>query len=125
MVARAIAAHGDFGSENLSEQFGGKPLRLGAAVSDLSIADGEKMGELRQDFLDMMGHKDESGGVFASSQSAEIEQKALASHGVESGAGFVEDEEFGLRHERTGDEHALAFALGKDLPVAVRSIGHS
>ena len=46
-------------------------------------------------------------------------EEVFAGNGVESGAGFIEDEEFGFGHERATDENALAFALGEVLPRAV------
>ena len=43
----------------------------------------------------------------------------FAGDGVEAGAGFVEDKEFGAGHQRAANEDALAFALGEVLPGAI------
>src|SRR5438874_13245649 len=49
-------------------------------------------------------------------------KKVLAGHRIEAGARFVEDEQAWFCHERTADEHTLAFALAEHFPTAIRKV---
>ena len=50
-------------------------------------------------------------------------EEAESGDGIESRAGFIEDEQGWLGDERSGDEDALAFALGEDVPGAIGEVG--
>jgi hypothetical protein len=75
------------------------------------------MGAGGGDFLDVVGDKDDGGGWAGGESGDELEEPG-AGYGVETGTGFVEDEEVGLGDEGAGDEDALAFALAEDGPWA-------
>ena len=50
-------------------------------------------------------------------------EEAESGDGIESRAGFIEDEQGWLGDESSGDEDALAFALGEDVPGAIGEVG--
>ena len=80
------------------------------------------MREGGDDLLHVMRDEEQGGGIFPRDlprgEALKEGEEMFARDGVEAGAGFVEDEHGGLRHERAGDEDALAFALREDAPVA-------
>ena len=57
-----------------------------------------------------------AGALRLRAEALEESEEVFARDGIEAGAGFVEDEQPRPRHERAGDEDALAFALGEDAP---------
>ncbi len=50
-------------------------------------------------------------------------EEAESSDGIESRAGFIEDHQGWLGDEGSGDEDALALALGEDAPGAIGEMG--
>ena len=90
-----------------------------AGRDDLAGAQQQRRGEGGRDFLDVMRHKHERGGAgTAAGEGFEEAQEIVPCDGVEPCAGLVENEQTRAGHERTGDEHALAFALGEAGPSA-------
>ena len=76
------------------------------------------MSEDRHDLLHVMRHENE-GGTRTTAELLDEGEETFAGHRVETGAGFVQDEQVGSGHEGAGDEDALAFALGEHGPGAV------
>ena len=81
------------------------------------------MGEDGHDFIHMVGDEDQGGRIPAGAQALEEGEEMFARHGIESGAGFVENEQAGFGHERAADQDALAFPLAEHLPATVREVG--
>ena len=69
------------------------------------------MREGGHNFFDVMSDKNEGGGVGPPGKPVEELKEAFASNGVESGAGFVEDEYLGFYHQCSANKDTLAFAL--------------
>src|SRR5258708_1421734 len=69
-----------------------------------------------------MGDEHEGGGVFLAAKALKKLEEMFARGGIESGAGFVENEQAGAGHERAANKHALAFALREKKPGAVREM---
>eukprot|EP01031_Cornospumella_fuschlensis_P007159 gene7159-8879_t len=72
-----------------------------------------------------MGHEHEGGRAALTGEFFEEAEEFFARHGIEAGARFVEDEQAGAGHEGSGDEDALAFPLGEELPLAVHEPGNA
>lgn len=117
-VAASGLAELQRGAEDPGEGCGGEGFLHGPCGGDATGVEQEGMAEDRRDFLDVVGYEDE-GGMGAVAEAGDEIEKAFARHGVETGAGFIEDEEIGLGHETAGDQDTLAFALGEEGPRAV------
>ena len=121
-IAGSGTAQPEGGGEDGGEIPGGERFFLGAGDKDPSASEQEHMGEKRNDFLDMMRDKDKRGSVTLPGESRQQMEKVLASDGVEARAGFVEEENAQAGHERTSDQNALAFSLGKKTPGPVGEV---
>lgn len=75
----------------------------------------ERMTEGRHDLLHMMGDE-EQGRARLATELGDQREESLAGYGIQSGARFVQNQDIGLSHQRSRDQHALAFALGEDGP---------
>ena len=74
------------------------------------------MAEHRHDFLHVMRHQRERRRFLPATEPIEVLQEMLAGDRVETRAGFVENEDPWLGHQRAADDHALAFTLRKKHP---------
>lgn len=83
----------------------------------------QRVGESRGDLFDMVGDEDKRWGIGVTSHRIDGSEKVGAGDRVKTGTGLVEHEDLWFRSEGTGDEDALAFALGKDHPGALRKFG--
>ena len=69
------------------------------------------MAETGRDLLDVVGHQHQRRGVGVGGQIGQPRNKFLAAAEVEPGGGLVEQQQFGIGHQRSGDQDAFAFAL--------------
>jgi len=76
------------------------------------------VSEASSDLLDVMGDQHEGGTLGVLNHFFHRSEKIGARNRIESGTGFVENEDLGFGGERPGDENALAFALRQDHPGA-------
>ena len=69
--------------------------------------------EAGRDLLHAVGdqHQRRRGGL--GRQPAQEAQQRLAGSEVETGSGFIEEQHLRVAHQRPGDDHPLAFALGQ------------
>lgn len=124
--AEVVAGAGVFdvegGAEDGVEGVGGHTVAERAGVVDAAFSEGEEVGELGENLLNVVSDEDEAGGVFTGGEGADVVEETLAGDGVEARAGFVKNEKGGGGHEGAGDEDALALALGENLPTAVGEV---
>ena len=66
----------------------------------------------------MMGDQHKRRRIFLLAQALDELEEMFAGRRVQTGAGFIQNQQTRMRHERTADEHALAFALREIDPLA-------
>ena len=66
-----------------------------------------------RDLLDVMGDQHDRGRVGVGGQVGQPGHQLLAAAEVESGGGFVEQQQLGVGHHRPRDQHPLALAFGQ------------
>ena len=76
---------------------------LRAGGEDAAVFEEETVGDGGEDFLDMVGDHDERGALRPGGEGLHPLQVVLAGDGIETGAGFVEDEHFEFRHQGSAD----------------------
>ena len=76
-----------------------------------------------RDFLEVVGDKHDGGSGVVAGQFAEAVHQILASAQVQPGGRLVQQQQFGVGHERAGDLDALALTLGQrgERPVQQRT----
>ena len=121
-VAARAAQKTERRAEGEAELAGGERGGARAGGDDAAGAEQERVREAGKDFLDVVRDEDECGRVFAAREFFQEAQKILAGDGIEAGAGLIEDEQARPGHEGAGDKDALAFALRKELPLAVEQM---
>ena len=72
--------------------------------------------------LDVVGHQDQRRGGEVGGELAEAAHEVLAPAEVEAGGRLVEQHQLGVGHQRPGDLHALALALGQRAEAAVGEV---
>jgi len=85
--------------------------RAFAGRDDTTGAQQERVSEDRHDLLDVMRDKNQRGRAALRSEAFKKGEELLAGDRIETGARFIEDEQAGPCHQRTGDENALTFPL--------------
>ena len=83
-------------------------------------AEDEGMAEPGRDLLDVVGDEDDRPWRGAGREPPEVPDERLARAEVEAGAGLVEDQQVGVRHQRPGDLDPAALA-GRERPE--RAVG--
>ena len=69
------------------------------------------MTESGGNLLDVMGHQDQGRSIGVGGQIGQSGDELLAAAEVQAGCGFVEQQQFGIGHQRSGDQDTLALAL--------------
>ena len=77
----------------------------------------------RWDFLNVVRYENEPGTAPFYGQFLNEIEKQLPGHGVETGAGFIENEQRGIRHQGTADKDPLALALTDHRPWPIQHRG--
>ena len=93
----------------------------------LASAEQKRVSKGGHVFLDVVGHENEGGRAGARAEPLEEGEEMFAGHRIESGAGFIENEQARFRHEgaadgevepglptRLGNLAAIAFACAQD-----------
>ena len=117
------ALESDGFAEGLAEEFRGQAAGERSGSDDGAGAEKKAVAEAIDDFLDVMGDEHERRGARLGGETSEELEEMFAGDGIESGAGFVEDQESGIGHQGAADEDPLAFALGEDGPGAFLHVG--
>lgn len=91
-------------------------VMLRAGGEDAAVIEEEAVGDGGEDFLDVVGDHDERRALRPGGESLHPLEVMLTGDGIETGAGFVEDEHFKFCHESTADEHFLLLTLGERSP---------
>lgn len=106
-------------SENHAEIFRRERVFVWSGSDDLTRTQQEGMGEGGGDFLDVVGDENEGRGGPRGGETIHESEKITTRDRIEAGAGFIEDQQFGSRHQGSGDQDTLPFALGEILPFAL------
>lgn len=109
---------GDGEAEGGGDVGSGEGFHCGAGGDGGAVAEEEGVGGGGGDLFEVVG--DEDGGEVGAgaSKGSEGGEEGFTGGEVETGGGFVEEEEGGVGHEGAGDADALAFALGAGSDVA-------
>lgn len=105
-------------SERLTQHGGSHDPFGGAVRRNVAFAQNDGLSETGDDLLHVVRHQDQRGNG-ALAEAFQEPEESFAGDGIQSGAGFVEDQNVWPGHERAGDEDALSFALGEHAPDAV------
>ena len=106
----------------MAEVFTGEDFFFGAGGEDFAFVEEEDVGEGVCDFLNVMGDEDVIGGVFSGGGPFEEVEEMNSGNRIETGAGFVENEELDAGHEGSTNEYFLFFALGELAPECVNEM---
>ena len=123
LQAVLVAAHGDGVVEELAEVRAGEGLVAGALGEDAAVAEEQGVGECWGDFLHVVGDQYQPWGCGFAGQGVHKREESFPGHGIQTGAGFVQDEQLGIGDESSGDEDALPFALGEHGPWSAGEVG--
>ena len=80
------------------------------------------MTEPRGNLLDVMGDQHQSRRIGVGGQIGQAGDQILPATEVQAGGGLVEQQKFGIGHQRPRDQHPLAFALRERAIGAVRQV---
>ncbi len=99
------------GIEQLAQAAGGQHVLLGAIGEDTAFVEEGNALHFREDVAQVVGDEDD-GAALAGLEADEFIQMALGGE-VEAGAGFIEQQGFGLVDEGAGQEDAAGFSAGE------------
>jgi hypothetical protein len=105
-------------SKDFFQRLASKSPRFRTRVDDAALAQRENVREFGHDLFDVMRHQNQSGTIFSRGHLAEVGKKSFSSYRIKSFARFVQNEDHGLGHQRSGDENTLPLTLREHLPIA-------